>query len=300
MSSIQTLPRLSECETIIERGLSTFVEVGNALLEIRDSRLYRESHATFEDYCRERWAMDRRRANSLITAAVVVGGLGEISPKLPVTESHARELAAIEPPLRASVWERALETAPDGKVTAAHVREVAREYARTETPAPQHFRTQFTGENEWYTPPTYIEAARRVLGGIDLDPASSGKAQETVGAARFYSAEDDGLMQEWGGSVWLNPPYAQPLIQQFAEKVVAEVRAGRVPEAIVLTHNYTDTAWFHLLESACAAICFTRGRIRFVSSSGELASPTQGQAFFYFGQRRKVFAEVFRAFGFVR
>ena len=123
---IDTLPRLSECETIIERGLSTFVEVGNALLEIRDSRLYRESHGTFEDYCRVRWGMNRRRANQLVEAAVVVGDLGKILPKLPATESHARELAAIEPPLRASVWERALETAPEGKVTAAHVRETAR------------------------------------------------------------------------------------------------------------------------------------------------------------------------------
>lgn len=294
---IETMPRLSECEGIIERGLSTFVEVGNALLEIRDSRLYRESHATFEDYCRERWAMAKTHANRLIGAAQVVSDLAPMGV-IPTSERQARELAAIEPPLRASVWERALETAPDGKVTAAHVREVAREF--TPIPAPQHFRTQFTGENEWYTPPDYVEAARRVLGRIDLDPASSEKAQKTIKARRYYSADDDGLSQEWRGSVWLNPPYAQPLIHQFAEKAVAEVNAGRVTEAIVLTHNYTDTAWFHLLESACSAICFTRGRIRFVSSSGELASPTQGQAFFYFGNRRDEFADVFKAYGFIR
>ena len=299
-NAVLVLPRLSECEGIIERGLSTFVEVGNALLEIRDSRLYRESHATSEAYCRKRWGMARQRAHQLIGAAEAVSSLSKLFDKPPTTESHAAALAAIEPPLRASVWERALETAPEGKITAAHVRETAREFVRTETPVPQHFRTQFTGENEWYTPPDYVEAARRVLGCIDLDPASSEKAQKTIRATRFFSAEDDGLTQDWGGRVWLNPPYAQPLIQQFAEKVVAEVRAGRISEAIVLTHNYTDTAWFHLLESACAAICFTRGRIRFVSSSGELASPTQGQAFFYFGQRREAFAEVFRAFGFVR
>jgi hypothetical protein len=62
--------RLSELETTIERGLKTFVEVGNALAEIRDSRLYRESYATFEDYCRERWGMSKRHAVSCIAAAV--------------------------------------------------------------------------------------------------------------------------------------------------------------------------------------------------------------------------------------
>ena len=43
--------RLAELELVIERGLKTFVEVGAALLGIRDGRLYRETHATFEDYC---------------------------------------------------------------------------------------------------------------------------------------------------------------------------------------------------------------------------------------------------------
>ena len=175
------------------------------------------------------------------------------------------------------------------------MREVAREITQ-----PQHFRTQFTGENEWYTPPDYVEAARRVLGRIDLDPASSEKAQKTIRARRYYSAEDDGLAQEWRGSVWLNPPYAQPLIRLFSEKLVAEVGAGRVSEAIMLTHNYTDTGWFHLLESVCASICFTRGRIRFIGPDDSAASPTQGQAFFYFGQRREAFAEVFKAYGFIR
>lgn len=299
-SAVVVLPRLAECEGIIERGLSTFVEVGNALLEIRDSRLYRESHATFEEYCKGRWGWSASRARQLIGTAGVIADLKSVTnvTLLPANEGQARELVAIEPPLRASVWERALETAPDGKVTAAHVRETAREFVPI--PPPQHFRTQFTGENEWYTPAEYVEAARRVMGRIDLDPASSPKAQQTVKARRFFAIQQDGLTREWSGAVWLNPPYAQPHIQHFAEKVVAEIGAGRVSEAIVLTHNYTDTAWFHLLESACAAICFTRGRIRFVSSSGELASPTQGQAFFYFGQRREAFAEVFRTFGFVR
>jgi phage N-6-adenine-methyltransferase len=160
-------------------------------------------------------------------------------------------------------------------------------------------RAQGTGENEWYTPGQYIEAARSLMGGIDLDPASSDLAQRTVGADAYFTKADDGLAREWAGRVWLNPPYAQPAIQHFADKVVAEVRAGRVTEAVVLTHNYTDTAWFHNMAADCSAICFTRGRIGFVAPDGKRAAPTQGQAFFYFGPRPEAFAEAFGAFGFV-
>jgi phage N-6-adenine-methyltransferase len=156
-----------------------------------------------------------------------------------------------------------------------------------------------TGENEWHTPKEFLSAARDVLGEFDLDPASTALAQLTVRATRYFTRETDGLQQPWHGRVWLNPPYAQPFIASFVLKLVTEVRAGRVTAAILLTHNYTDTTWFHEAASACAAICFTRGRVRFVSPSGELAAPTQGQAFFYFGTEPERFAERFATVGFV-
>ena len=54
----------------------------------------------------------------------------------------------------------------------------------------------------------------------------------------------------------------------------------------MLTHNYADTTWFHRAQSASSALCFTRGRIKFIDSIGnECASPVQGQAFFYFGDQ---------------
>lgn len=158
--------------------------------------------------------------------------------------------------------------------------------------------TAGTGENEWFTPPEYIKLARAVLGGIDLDPASSDEAQRIISAAHYFTKADDGLSQEWHGRVWLNPPYAQPLIADFASKMVVERRACRVEAAIVLTHNYTDTAWFHELAGGCSAICFTRGRVKFYSGD-EIAAPTQGQAFFYFGNELRMFAETFKAIGFV-
>lgn len=164
----------------------------------------------------------------------------------------------------------------------------------------KHVRgTLGTGENEWYTPSEHLCLVREVLGCIDLDPASSEQAQETIRAGRFFTAEQDGLAHQWEGRIFLNPPYAQPLIAQFVGKLCGEVASGRVSEAIMLTHNYTDTAWFHQAAGACDAICFTRGRVRFVSQDGVLASPTQGQAFFYFGENRRVFSRVFSSIGFV-
>jgi ParB family chromosome partitioning protein len=163
-----------------------------------------------------------------------------------------------------------------------------------------HIRGTFgTGENEWYTPELYIDAARDVLGGIDLDPASNIIAQKTVRASKFFTKEDDGLKQEWRGKVWLNPPYAQPLIAHFVEKMVAERSSGNVNAAIMLTNNYTDTAWFHAAAGVADVVCFTKGRIRFIDTSGNRASPIQGQAFFYFGAEPKRFADKFSEFGFI-
>ena len=164
--------------------------------------------------------------------------------------------------------------------------------------------TQGTGDDQWFTPDTplwpIITLARAVLGGIDLDPASHELAQETVQAERYFTADDDGLSHEWHGRVWLNPPYSQPLIENFVSKMVTERLASHVTAAIMLTHNYSDTAWFHEAATVADAICFTRGRVKFVSPDGEPCAPTQGQALFYFGNDVEKFTTCFRSIGFVK
>jgi hypothetical protein len=64
--------RLDQLEAVIERGIETFVAVGEALMEIRDSRLYKQTHSSFDAYCKERWGFSRRRGYQLIAAAQVV------------------------------------------------------------------------------------------------------------------------------------------------------------------------------------------------------------------------------------
>ena len=144
-------------------------------------------------------------------------------------------------------------------------------------------RAKFSGEVEWYTPREYVDLAREVLGEIDLDPASSAVAQETVRAANYFTKADDGLSKEWRGRVFLNPPYAQPHIANFMQKMVDEHASGRVAGAVMLTNSNTDTGWFALGAKHASAICFTTGRIKFIDPHGERNAPLQGQAFFYFG-----------------
>ena len=62
-----------------------------------------------------------------------------------------------------------------------------------------------SGNTEWYTPKQYIESARKVMGSIDLDPASSKEAQKIVRAAKYYDSKADGLTKKWKGNIWLNP-----------------------------------------------------------------------------------------------
>jgi hypothetical protein len=121
--------RLKECEKVIEQGLHTFYDVGNALTEIRESRLYRMEYATFDDYCRERWRMSKTHANRLIESSAVVANLTPIGV-IPGSESQARELAPLAPEVQRAVWQIAIKTAPTNKqgeptVTAAHIKAVA-------------------------------------------------------------------------------------------------------------------------------------------------------------------------------
>ena len=114
---------LAFCERKIAAGFSTFCEVGDALLKIRDARLYRASHASFEDYCREKWGMTRRRADQLIEAsAVVIGLASENHGSQITTERQARELAKVPESSRAEVLKQAAEAGP---VTAKAIKEAA-------------------------------------------------------------------------------------------------------------------------------------------------------------------------------
>lgn len=116
--------QLAEHEQVIERGLKTFIEVGTALADIRESRLYRATHQTFEAYLEERWQISRSYAHRMITAANVVLPIGNTGLPMPANEGQARALASVPEPERADVWRDAVDRT-GGKPTAAAVKQAA-------------------------------------------------------------------------------------------------------------------------------------------------------------------------------
>ena len=120
---------LTKAEQTIERGLATFVEVGDALAYIRDEQLYRASHGTFEAYCQDRWGMERRHAYRLIEASEVTAILSPIGhTPTPANEAQARPLTKLkaEPEEVAEAWGNAVQNS-GGKPTAADVADAVAE-----------------------------------------------------------------------------------------------------------------------------------------------------------------------------
>ena len=157
-----------------------------------------------------------------------------------------------------------------------------------------------TGEYEWYTPSIYIEAAREMMGSIDVDPASSEVANEIVKSTKYYTLEVDGLIQNWDGNVWMNPPYSQPLITEFCDLLIEKIIDGEVKQACVLVNNATETNFYQNMLNHCKAVCFIKGRVRFIDKNGkESGAPLQGQTILYFGYNTEKFGSIFSQFGVV-
>ncbi|MFH1010160.1 MAG: DNA N-6-adenine-methyltransferase [bacterium] len=156
---------------------------------------------------------------------------------------------------------------------------------------------QNSGDHEWYTPKAYAEAARSVLGKIELDPASTVEANKIVKAERIYTAEENGLKHDWKSKTcFVNPPYDATLIGKFIDKLADSVKVGSVTEAIVLVNNATETKWFVRLAGISSFLCFPTGRVKFWHPRKE-SMPLQGQAVAYIGKRGKAFCREFRKFG---
>jgi hypothetical protein len=156
--------------------------------------------------------------------------------------------------------------------------------------------------NEWFTPARYIEAARLVLGGIDLDPASCAEANQTVKATRYFTEADNGLMQHWSGHVWLNPPYGRTTqgqgsyLEQFTRKMLLAYEGGLVSAGMMLIPVNTATSWFTPLWQY--PICFPAKRIDFVGSCDRRGGRVSfGTCFVYLGPSVAQFIEVFGKFG---
>jgi ParB family transcriptional regulator, chromosome partitioning protein len=155
----------------------------------------------------------------------------------------------------------------------------------------KYHRDKELARHDWRTPADIIDAAREVMGGIDLDPASCAKANEIVDATAFYTVREDGLRQPWNAPrVFLNPPYG-PHLARWIPKLLAEHARGALTEAVVLVPARVDTRWFAMLDGWPR--CHVRGRLRF-NGAGTAPFPS---IVVYLGPNVDRFAEVFGSWG---
>lgn len=167
-------------------------------------------------------------------------------------------------------------------------------------------RTKETKSSEWYTSAKYIEAARSVMGEIDLDPASCNVADQTVKATAYYTKEQNGLALPWYGRVWLNPPYGRTVKMQeqgkstiylFVKRLIDSYECGDVEQAILLVTTEVNAKWFYPLWQY--TICFPDHRVHFFVPNETLQKYSQmfGTCSVYLGPNEARFTEVFSRFG---
>ena len=149
--------------------------------------------------------------------------------------------------------------------------------------------------DEWGSPPAYVEAARAMMGGIDLDPFSNARAQEVVKAGTFWTKEDDGLAQQWFGKTWANPPYSRGLIDACVDQTVAQLQ--NVEALCMLVNAATDTAWWQRMIMHMPAV-LTDHRIGFLGKDGKpVSGNNRGQSIFVYGVKPSVIVDYLGQFG---
>jgi len=155
-------------------------------------------------------------------------------------------------------------------------------------------------EDECYTSDYIVEAARASLGGtIDLDPFSCREANKVVGAAHFFSKKVDGFAQPWHGRIFLNPPFSLLRYGAVTDKVVLELKSGRVVALVMLVNANVETAWFRAMATLAQRVCFLDHRAQFTRPNAKIgkSSNKRAQAILYFGPDPDLFENAFEHIG---
>jgi hypothetical protein len=157
-----------------------------------------------------------------------------------------------------------------------------------------------SGNVEWVTPLDIIIAAKKTMGGIDLDPFSSVSANKRVGATHFFSAAQDGLIQDWFGRVWMNHPYGKATNRHCVQKLLMEFFSGNVEEACCITFANTSERWFRPLLDFPQ--CFLSPRTQYIDArTGQpVGGVTKGSVVTYLGNDIQSFCEAFKKLGAVK
>ena len=129
---------------------------------------------------------------------------------------------------------------------------------------------------DWHTPPEVFDKLDLEF---DIDVASPVGGVDWIPAKKYYTEQDDGLAQDWEGTVWMNPPYGK-FTATWLEKFVNH------GDGIALVYARTDTLWFHNYALKADALLFTKGRIKFINPIKEVnALPASGSLFVACGSK---------------
>jgi hypothetical protein len=179
---------------------------------------------------------------------------------------------------------------------------------------------------EYFTDPVIVEAARKALGGqIDLDPASSEKANEIVKAERIFTVETDAMTRDWNcGTLWMNHPFGRaetacvegckrreknpkhvchPFTlygnDAWIQKMMQEMVKGHITYAACnITFASTSEAWFSKI--ADCPHCWLTPRTNYRTPDSKIKKGvTKGSVVTYIGRDVKLFAESFSKLGFI-
>ncbi len=156
---------------------------------------------------------------------------------------------------------------------------------------------QDSGNFEYYTPQLITELAKNVMGGIDLDPASSNKANKGIGASKIYT--ENGLDHEWHGKIWLNHPFSRENNKLWIEKLISEYQNGHIEQACCITFAATSEKWFKPLLTNLQ--CFIHGRTNYYLPDGtQKKGVTKGSVVTYLGSNEQEFKDTFSQIGTVK
>lgn len=184
---------------------------------------------------------------------------------------------------------------------------------------------QDSGDVEYYTPAYIVETAREVMGSIDIDPASSMIANQTIKATIFYTKEDNGLLHPWYGNGWLNHPFSkgeEVCIEQKCKKKTCQKRGYHCTERVPSNAEWIDYLISEYLNRHLKQFCqicyasvsekwfrplhvFPRcefyGRVNYLDEKGnEVLGATKASCLHYGGSNVEKFADLFSPLGAIK
>lgn len=226
---------LHALEQIVFRGKRNFLEVGAALCRIHDGALYKLTHGTWENYCKDRFGWSRGHGYRLMAAF-------RVSPRETPSERHARELVRVPPEQRAEVLAEAGVDA-----TAAELRQVVERRAANVTPAPQgQLGLGFAGAPQAQSPRLQTRRTPRWLfdaldarfGPFILDAFAE---PHNALCERFYTREDDGCAREWADVTFGNPEFDD--MRAPLEHAARQAEDGK--RSVIIGPVGCSQSWYH-------------------------------------------------------